>query len=111
MDDNFEKSLEELTWQLIKEQLTEQFEVKLTQEDVLEAAKTVTKMQFAQYGMMEVPEELLNNYAQEMLKKKEQTEGLVTRAIEQKIAAKAKETVTLKEKTVSLDEFNNMFKD
>ncbi|MBQ8050626.1 MAG: trigger factor [Bacteroidaceae bacterium] len=111
VDDNFEKSLEELTWQLIKEQLTEQFEVKLEQADVLEAAKSVTKMQFAQYGMMEVPEEVLNQYAQEMLKKKDQTEGLVTRAIEQKIAAKAKETVKLNEKTVSLDEFNKMFKD
>jgi len=111
VEDNFEKSLEELTWQLVKEQLTEQFEIKLEQADVLEAAKTVTKMQFAQYGMMEVPEELLNQYAQEMLKKKDQTEGLITRAIEQKIAAKAKETVKLNEKTVSLDEFNKMFKD
>lgn len=111
VEDNFEKSLEELTWQLAKEQLTEQFEIKLTQDDVLEAAKAVTKMQFAQYGMMEVPEELLNQYAQEMLKKKDQTEGLVTRSIEQKIAAKAKETVKLNEKTVSLDEFNKMFKD
>ncbi|MBP5513631.1 MAG: trigger factor [Bacteroidaceae bacterium] len=110
VEENFERSLEELTWQLAKEQLTEQFEIKLTQEDVLEAAKSVTKMQFAQYGMMEVPEELLNQYAQEMLKKKDQTEGLVTRAIEQKIAAKAKETVKLNEKTVSLDEFNKMFK-
>ena len=111
VDDNFERSLEELTWQLIKEQLTEQFEIKLTQDDVLEAAKSVTKMQFAQYGMMEVPEEMLNQYAQEMLKKKDQTENLVTRAIEQKIAEKAKETVKLNEKTVSLDEFNKMFKD
>lgn len=111
VEDNFEKSLEELTWQLIKEQLTEQFDIKLTQDDVLEAAKVVTKMQFAQYGMMEVPEEVLNNYAQEMLKKKDQTEGLVTRAIEQKIAAKAKEAVKLNEKTVSLDEFNKMFKE
>ena len=109
VDDNFERSLEELTWQLIKEQLTEQFEVKLTQEDVLEAAKTVTKMQFAQYGMMEVPEDVLNNYAQEMLKKKEQTENLITRAIEQKIAVAAKGLVKLNEKHVTLDEFNKMF--
>lgn len=111
VDDNFERSLEELTWQLIKEQLTKQFEIKLTQDDVLAAAKTIAKMQFAQYGMMEVPEEVLTNYAQEMLKKKEQTENLVTRAIEQKIAAAAKGTVKLNEKTVTLDEFNKMFKD
>lgn len=109
VDDNFERSLEELTWQLIKEQLTEQFEVKLAQEDVLEAAKTMTKMQFAQYGMMEVPEDVLNNYAQEMLKKKEQTEHLITQAIEHKIAAAAKELVKLNEKSVTLEEFNKLF--
>ncbi|MBP5380130.1 MAG: trigger factor [Bacteroidaceae bacterium] len=109
VEDNYEKSLEELTWQLIKEQLTEQFEVKLTQEDVQEAAKAVTKMQFAQYGMMDVPDEVLTNYANEMLKNKQQADGLVTRAIENKIAAAAKEAVKLEEKTVSLDEFNKMF--
>ena len=109
VEDNYEKSLEELTWQLIKEQLTEQFEVKLTQEDVQEAAKAVTKMQFAQYGMMDVPDEVLTNYANEMLKNKQQADGLVTRAIENKIAAAAKDAVKLEEKTVSLDEFNKLF--
>ncbi len=109
VEDNFEKSLEELTWQLVKEQLTEQFEVKLTQDDVLEAAKAVTKMQFAQYGMANVPEEVITNYANEMLKNKQQSEGLVIRAIEQKIAAAAKTVVKLNEKSVTLDEFNKMF--
>lgn len=111
VEDNFGRSLEELTWQLIKEQLTEQFGIKLEQDDLTDAAKTVTKMQFAQYGMLEVPEDLLNNYAQEMLKKREQVDNLVTRAIEQKITIAAKELVKLNKKSVTLDEFNAMFKD
>ncbi len=109
VEENYEKSLDELTWQLIKEQLTEQFEIKLTQDDVLAAAKTVTKMQFAQYGMSNVSEEVLNSYANEMLKNKQQADGLVIRAIENKIATAAKGLVKLNQKKVTLDEFNKMF--
>lgn len=109
VEDNFEKSKEELTWHLIKEQLTEQFGVKIDQSDLLETAKQLTKIQFAQYGMNNVPEEVLNNYAGEMLKDKRQTENLVSRAVENKIAAAAKAVVGLNRKTVTLDEFNKMF--
>jgi len=109
VEDNFQKSIDELTWHLIKEQLSDQFEVKIDQNDVLETAKQVTKIQFAQYGMTNIPDEVLNNYANEMLKNKQQAENLVTRAVEAKIAAAAKKTVKLNEKSISLDEFNKMF--
>lgn len=109
VEDNFEKSKGELTWHLIKEQLTDQFGVKIDQGDLLETAKQMTKIQFAQYGMSNVPEEVLNNYAGEMLKDKRQTENLVARAVENKIAAAAKDVVSLNRKTVTLDEFNKMF--
>lgn len=109
VEDNYEGSIKELTWHLIKEQLADQFEVKINQDDVLETAKQVTKIQFAQYGMTNVPEEVLTNYANEMLKNKQQAEGLVTRAVENKIAAAAKGLVKLNEKKVTLDEFNKLF--
>ena len=54
---NFQPSLDELTWHLIKEQLCDQLEVKIQQEDVLEAAKTATRMQVAQYVMSNVSED------------------------------------------------------
>lgn len=67
-------------------------------------------MQFAQYGMPNVPEDALTNYANQMLQNKQQAEGLVARTVENKIVAKAKEIVKLNEKKVSMDEFNAMFK-
>ena len=110
VEENYEKSLEELTWHLIKEQLVEAFGIKVEQEDLLAIAKENTRMQFAQYGMMSVPEEMLENYAKEMLKKKENVEGLVNRAVESKLAAVLKEKATLNNKEVSMEEFNNLLK-
>ena len=72
-------------------------------------AKEATRAQFAQYGMMSVPEDLLENYAKEMLKKKESVEGLVNRVVETKLASALKSQVTLENKTISAEEFNKMF--
>ena len=107
--ENYDKSIEELTWHLIKEQLVKDNEIKVEQEDVIKMAKEATKGQFAQYGMMTVPEDILENYAQEMLKKKENVDGLVGRVVEAKLATALKSKVTLNNKTVPMEEFNKMF--
>lgn len=107
--ENYDKSVEELTWHLIKEQLVKTYDIKIEQADVVNMATESTKAQFAQYGMLNVPEELLNNYVQEMLKKKENVNGLVNRAVEVKLAEILKDNVQLNNKTISLEEFNKMF--
>ena len=107
--ENYDNSIEELTWHLIKEQLVKANDIKVEQEDILNMAKEVTKSQFAQYGMLTVPDELLNNYVQEMLKKQETISNLVNRSVEVKLAAALKSQVTLNNKTISMEEFNKMF--
>ena len=109
VEDNYDKSIEELTWHLIKEQLVEANNIKVEQEDVLKMARDTTKAQFAQYGMLSIPDDVLDNYAQEMLKKKETINNLVSRVVEVKLAAALKAQVTLENKNVSIEEFNKMF--
>ena len=72
------------------------------------AAREAAHAQFAQYGMSNVPDEYLDNYVQEMLKKEDNVQGFVDRAIDQKLIATMKNVVKLNEKKVSLDEFNKM---
>ena len=105
-EEDFQKSLTELTWHLIKEQLAKKFEVKIDDNDVLGVAKDATRDQFAQYGMANVPDDLLENYAKEMLKQEKTREALVNRAVDVKLIKSIKETVTLQEEKVSVDEFN-----
>ena len=109
VEDNYEKSIEELTWHLIKEQLVKANNIKVEQEDITNMAKESTRAQFAMYGMLNVPDELLDNYAKEMLKKKESIEGLVNRVVESKLAAAVKPQVTLEHKSISAADFNKMF--
>lgn len=109
VEDNYDKSIEELTWHLIKEQLVKANDIKVEQEDILNMAKETTRAQFAQYGMLSVPDEILDNYAKEMLKKKESIEGLVNRVVETKLASALKTQVKLENKNISAEEFNKMF--
>ena len=110
VEENYDKSIEELTWHLIKEQLVEANGIKVEQDDLLAIAKENTRMQFAQYGMMNLPEDMVENYAKEMLKKKENVEGLVNRAVDSKLIVALKGKVALNNKEVSFDEFNEMLK-
>ena len=109
VEDNYDKSIQELTWHLIKEQLVEQAGVKVDDKDVREMAKEVTRMQFAQYGMLNIPEEYLENSVVEMLKKRETVDNLIDRCVEVKLGAALKQQVTLEEQTVTTEEFNKLF--
>ena len=105
-DETFQKSLNELTWHLIKEQLVKNAGIKIEETDILEAAKDATRAQFAQYGMGNVPDELLENYAMELVKQGKSKEMLVNRAIDVKLIGAIKEAATLNEESISVEEFN-----
>ncbi len=109
VEDNYDKSVEELTWHLIKEQLVEMTGVKVEDNDVLEMAKEVTRMQFAQYGMLNIPDEYIDNSVKEMLKKHETVDNLIDRCVEVKLGTALKEKITLNEKSVTAEEFNKLF--
>lgn len=108
VDQNYAASIKELTWHLAKNQLLEQCQVKIEDADVKAVAKEMTKMQFAQYGMNNIPEEYLDNYAEEMLKKPEQVDQFVSQAADRKLMVALKEVVTLEEKSITFDEFTKL---
>ncbi|MBR4128257.1 MAG: trigger factor [Bacteroidaceae bacterium] len=109
VEEHFEASINELKWHLIKEKLVKANEIKLEQADVKTAAVEAARMQFAQYGMNNVPAEYLENYAEEMLKNKQQAQQLIERSIETKLVAALKNVLNLNHKAVSAEEFGKLF--
>ena len=109
VEENYVKSIEELKWHLIKEQLVAANDIKIENKDVKAAAIQATRFQFAQYGMNNIPDEYLEQYASEMLKKKEQVNALVERSIDTKLTAVLKTVVTLNHKSISVEDFGKMF--
>ena len=108
VEKNCEKSIKELTWHLIKEQLVSAQNIKIEDADIKETAKEAARAQFAQYGMTNIPDEYIENYANEILKKGDSTEALVDRAVDRKLAAALKGVVKLNEKEISVEDFNKM---
>lgn len=108
VDKNYDSSIKELTWHLIKEQLVKANGIKVEDADIKDTAKEAARAQFAQYGMTNIPEEYIENYANDMLKKKEYIDSLVDRSIDRKLTAALKKVVKLNQKTASLEEFNKM---
>ncbi|WP_443701474.1 trigger factor [Prevotella sp.] len=110
VEDNYAQSIKELTWHLIREQLVEANGIKVDDNDIKETAKEAARAQFAQYGMTNIPEEYIDNYANDMLKKREYVDSLVDRSIDRKLTAVLKNVVKLEQKEATLDEFNEMMK-
>ena len=108
IDKNYDASIKELTWSLIRNRFSEKAQVKVNDEDVRNAARETARVQFAQYGMNNVPDEYVNNYADELLKKQESVQQFVDRAIDLKLIEAFKKTVKLNKKSISLDDFNKM---
>ncbi len=111
VEKNFEASIKELGWHLIKEQLVAAQGIKIEDADLKAVAKEAARAQFAQYGMSNIPDEYLENYAQEMLKKRENVDGLVDRAVDVKLTAALKNVVKLNEKEITLEDFQKMLQE
>ncbi|MBR4730273.1 MAG: trigger factor [Prevotella sp.] len=105
---NFDASIQELEWHLIKEQIVAAQKIEVKEEDLMAVAKSAIRAQFAQYGMNNIPEDVVENYASEQLKKRENIDNFVDRAVDMKLTEVLKTVVKLEEKPVSLEEFNKL---
>ena len=109
VEEEYPKMVPDLKWQLIKEEIVKKYEIKVDDADMLEMAKKATRAQFAQYGMANVPDDLLEKYASDMLKDKKIVSNIAERATEEKIIETIKSHVSLNEKNVSVEDFYKMF--
>lgn len=110
LDKDFPKMIEELKWHLAKDQYMKEFKIDVQKEEVEAFAKRVAKMQFMQYGLMNVEEDMLTNYAQEMLKQDNQLRNIVERVAEDKVFEAIKGIAKIEPKTISHEDFDKLFK-
>lgn len=110
IDEEYVHVRPELTWELIKEAIAGQFDVKVTEEDALNTARLIARQQFAQYGMMNVPEEALDRYAHDILKDKKGAQQIYNQTGDFKLFEAIRENVSADEKEVTVEEFNDLFR-
>jgi len=109
LEADYSKMIADLKWQLIKDKIAKANDTKIETADIEEYAKKITKAQFAQYGMVGMDDELVANYAKDMLKKEETLKGIIEKVAEDKVFDVVKTKVKLETKEISIEDFNKMF--
>ena len=108
IDEEFEKMIPSLKWQLIKERIAAVAEVKIEEADVQNHAKAIARQQFAQYGMTNVEDDMLADYAKRILEDKNSRSRIIEEAGDAKLFEAIKQTAKIEAKSVSVDEFKSI---
>ena len=111
LEEDFPKMIENLKWQLIKNQLEKTNDVKVDRDDIDAYARKMAKAQFAQYGMIGMDDEIIANYAKDMMKKEETMRNIMEKVAEEKVLAAIKGAIKLDNKEITIEEFNKMFEE
>lgn len=108
INEEFEKMIPSLKWQLIKERIAAVAEVKIEEADVQNHAKAIARQQFAQYGMTNVEDDMLADYAKRILEDKNSRSRIIEEAGDAKLFEAIKQTAKIEAKSVSVDEFKSI---
>lgn len=109
IDEEMPKMIEDLKWHLMKEKIVTENNLTVSEEELLETAKKITRAQFAQYGMSNVPEDLLNGYAADMLKKEDSKRNIIDQSMSAVVAGFLKGAVKINDKKISVEDFNKLY--
>jgi trigger factor len=109
IEKEFDSFKKDLKWQLLRNKVAKDNEVKITEEELLQEAANITRYQFQQYGLFYATDDQINNYAKETLKREEDAKRIADKVLEEKVIFQMKELVKLESKSVAVDEFNKLF--
>ncbi len=106
---DFDRYEDDFRWQLIKEHLIKQQDIRVSEEELMEMAKGVVLNQYLQYGISNVPEDYLENYAREMISNQDESRRIYDRKSEEKLIAFIKSKVKVDDKEVSSEKFRKLY--
>jgi trigger factor len=109
IEKEFDSFRKDLKWQLIRNKIARENEIKITEEELLAEAANITRYQFQQYGLFYATEDQINNYAKETLKREEDAKRIADKILDEKVIMIFKDLVKLENKSVTADEFNKLF--
>lgn len=109
IQNEFPRFIEDLKWTLIKSNIAKANDIKVNEEDLVKAAKSQILAQFVQYGIVDIPEDILEKYAKETLTKQEEVNKLYENAVEDKVIDFVSEAVKLEDKEISFEDFSKLF--
>ena len=105
VNEEYEKAVPSIKWELISGQISRQLDVKVTEDDLLKYATHLAARQFAQYGMTNIDEDMLSGYAKNMINDKNSRRYIIEAVTNANLFEAIGNAVTIEDHTVSLDQF------
>ena len=109
IEKEFDSFRKDLKWQLIRNKVARDNEVKISEEELLKEAENTTRYQFQKYGLFYATDEQISNYAKETLKRKDDAKKIADKILEEKVILLMKELVKIENESVTVEEFNKLF--
>jgi len=109
IEKEFDSFRQDLKWQLIRNKVAKDNEMKISEEELQKEAENITRYQFRQYGLFYATDEQIANYAKETLKREEEAKKIADKILEDKVLVQLKEVVKTEDKKVTAEEFNKLF--
>lgn len=108
IDKDFDAFADMMRWSAIQKHFAKTLNVEVKNEDLTAEARAYAAQQFAQYGMMNLSDEILDNYAGQILKNKEEANKIVEKVYEQKVVEAVAPLLKCVEKRVTVEELNKI---
>ncbi len=109
IEKEFDSFRSDLKWQLIRNKVAKDNDLKITEEEMQKEAEKITRLQFQQYGLFYATDEQISNYAKETLKREDDAKRIADKILEDKAIVLLKDLVKIEEKSVTVEEFNKLF--
>ncbi|HEX3007082.1 MAG TPA: trigger factor, partial [Bacteroidales bacterium] len=108
IDGDFPNYRNDLRWQLLVNKVIKEHDLSVSDQELVEFSKYMTRMQFEQYGLHNVPDENIDNYAKETLKRPEERKRMMEKIYEDKVIEFVKTLVTIENKVISSEDFDKL---
>lgn len=108
IDEEFAKGEPRMKWEILSGRIGEKLGVKVTEENLMAYATHAAARQFAQYGMANLDEAILKNYAESLLKDENNRRYITQQVANANLFEAIGNAATIDDKTVSLEEFKKI---
>jgi trigger factor len=109
VDKDFDDFANDLRWQMIREYITNDEALQVTDDDIRDHARKMARYQFSMYGLHNAPDEQINHYAESILKNEQELKRIYEKVVEDKVIAHIRSVVTLDEKATTFDELQKLY--
>ena len=105
VDKEFPAFIKDYKWQLVRVALMRKFDLKVTEQDMFDAAENYVRYQYSMYGLPEVPQDMVQDAAHRLLQDGRMVGNLDETVQNNKVMDKVKSLMTIKNKKIGEEKF------